>query len=166
MTHKEAIEKYKEFRYKYYGKYIDYDGEYGHQCWDLAQEYFVNYLGVPAYVLGGCDLVSNMLYPPKIDELHEYFVDIPLDQMDMGDVVIWEYGHIAVFDNWDGCSCWYFSQNPNPCELMIINRGGAHAFRLKTNDPSPIDYKELYEQEVEKNNILQEKINKAIQDLS
>lgn len=167
MTHKEAIQKYYEFRDTYNGQYLDYDGE-GYECWDLAQTYFVKYLGVPDYVLGGCGLVSNMLYPPKIYDLLDYFVEVPLDQMDPGDIVIWDSNikHIACFDNWDGEKCWYFSQNPGPCQITTINAGGQHAFRLKTNDPSPVDYKELYEQEVEKNNILQEKINNAIKDLS
>ena len=60
MTHKEAVQKYIEFRDTYNGKYVDYDGSYGCQCWDLAQMYFVKYLGVPDWVLGGCGLVSNM----------------------------------------------------------------------------------------------------------
>ena len=28
---------YQEFKSKYDGKYVDYDGYYGYQCWDLAQ---------------------------------------------------------------------------------------------------------------------------------
>lgn len=165
MTHKEAIQKYYEFRDTYKGKYIDIDNQYGAQCWDLAQKYFTEYLGVPSYVLGGCDLVSNMLYPPKIDDLLEYFVEVPLDQMDPGDVVIWEYGHIAIFDNWDGNTSWFFSQNPNPCDLIVINRGGEHAFRLKTNDDFPIDYKKLYFDALDEIEHLQAKIDKALEDL-
>lgn len=164
MTHKDVIVRYNNFKQKYYGKYIDYDGEYGGQCWDLAEQYFTEALELPASILAGCGLVSNMLYPPKLDELLEYFVEVPLTQMDPGDVVIWEYGHIAIFDSWDGTQCWYFSQNPNPCEVITINAGGQHAFRLKTEDPG--DYKVLYEQELEKNKILEEKINNAIKDLS
>ena len=123
---------YNEFKYKYYGKYIDFDGSYGAQCWDLAQFYFTEVLNLPSSILSGCGLVSNMLYPPKRDVLNQYFDEVSVDNMIQGDVVIWEYGHIAIFDHYDG-SCWYFSQNPNPCEVMKINKNQSHAFRLKTS---------------------------------
>ena len=48
-----------------------------------------------------------------------------------GDVCIWEKGHIAMFDHWDGANCWYFSQNPNPSQVMTINMGKMYAFRKK-----------------------------------
>ena len=129
---------YNEFKNKYNGRYVDYDGSYGSQCWDLAEFYFTECLGLPASVLGGCGLVSNMLYQPKRAELDKYFDEVPTNDMRQGDVCIWEYGHIAIFDNWDGNSCWYFSQNPNPCKVMTINVGGLHAFRLKGSEPEPI----------------------------
>lgn len=128
---------YQEFKSKYNNKYTDYDGYYGCQCWDLAQRYFTEVLGLPDSVLSGCGLVSNMLYPPKRNDLDKYFNEVPVTEMYPGDVCIWEYGHIAIFDNWDGNSCWYFSQNPNPCKVMQINRGGMHAFRLKSSKPTP-----------------------------
>ena len=37
MTFNELRMKYEEFKNKYNGKHIDYDGAYGYQCWDLAQ---------------------------------------------------------------------------------------------------------------------------------
>ena len=128
---------YNEFKNKYNGKYVDYDGSYGSQCWDLGEFYFTECLGLPASVLAGCGLVSNMLYQPKRAELDKYFDEVPTNDMRQGDVCIWEYGHIAIFDNWDGNSCWYFSQNPNPCQVMTINVGGLHAFRLKGSEPAP-----------------------------
>lgn len=129
---------YNEFRDKYKGKYIDVDNQYGAQCWDLAQRYFTECLKLPASVLGGCGLVSNMLYPPKRNELDKYFDEVPTTAMYGGDVVIWEYGHIAIFDHWDGKKNWYFSQNPNPCNVITINRYGVHAFRLKGEKPTTI----------------------------
>lgn len=93
---------YQEFKNKYNGKFVDYDGQYGAQCWDLGQKYLTECLGLPASVLGGCGLVSNMLYPPKRNELNKYFNEVPTNDMHPGDICIWEYGHIAIFDNWDG----------------------------------------------------------------
>ena len=130
MTLQEQNELYQEFKNKYNGTYTDYDGAYGAQCWDLAQRYFVEYLGVPESVLSGSGLVSNMLYEPKRSQLLEYFDEIPVNSMCPGDVVIWEWGHIALFDRYDGAN-WYFSQNPNPCQVMNVRQDGQHAFRLK-----------------------------------
>ena len=130
MTFVELNDLYQEFKNKYNGKYTDYDGAYGAQCWDLAQRFFVEYLGVPEYVLSGSGLVSNMLYEPKRSQLLEYFDEIPVNSMCPGDVVIWEWGHIALFDRYDGAN-WYFSQNPNPCQVMNVRQDGHHAFRLK-----------------------------------
>ena len=78
-----------------------------------------------------------MLYPPKRAELDKYFDEIKTTEMCQGDVCIWEYGHIAIFDHWDGSANWYFSQNPNPCQVMKISGNGLHAFRLKGSKPAP-----------------------------
>lgn len=129
MTLQELTEKYQSFKNNYNGKYTDYDGAYGAQCWDLAQRYFVEYLGVPAWVLSGSGLVSSMLDRDR-HELDQYFEEIPVTQMCPGDVVIWEWGHIALFDRYDGAN-WYFSQNPGPCQVITIKQEGQHAFRLK-----------------------------------
>lgn len=128
---------YNEFKNKYNGKWVDYDGAYGCQCWDLGEKYFTECLGLPASVLAGCGLVSNMLYQPKRAQLDKYFDEVPTNAMQQGDVCIWEYGHIAIFDHWDGSACWYFSQNPNPCQVMKIGGNGLHAFRLKGSKPAP-----------------------------
>lgn len=121
---------YKEFKKKYNGKYTDYDGYYGYQCWDLAQRYFTEVLKVPSSVLSGCGLVSNMLHDPKRKALDKYFEEVKTPKQ--GDVAIWEYGHIAIFDSNKNK---FFSQNPNPCKVIQINRGGVHYFRLKTQKP-------------------------------
>ena len=128
---------YQEFKNKYNGKYVDFDGAYGYQCWDLAQFYFKEVLGLPRSILDGSGLVSNMLYPPKRQVLDKYFDEVPVNAMIQGDVCIWEYGHIAIYDHYDG-NLWYFSQNPNPSQVMIISRGGVHAFRKK--QPKKIGY--------------------------
>ena len=117
---------YKEFVKKYNGKYTDYDGCYGFQCWDLAQRYFTEVLKLPASVLSGCGLVSNMLKDPKRKVLDKYFDEVKTPKQ--GDVAIWSYGHIAIYDH---AKNYYFSQNPNPCRVIQINRGGVYYFRLK-----------------------------------
>jgi hypothetical protein len=116
---------YKEFVKKYNNKYTDYDGYYGCQCWDLAQRYNTEVLKVPASVLSGCGLVSNMLIEPKKSVLLKYFDEVKTSKQ--GDVAIWEHGHIAIVDH----DKYYFSQNPNACKVIKITRGGVHFFRLK-----------------------------------
>lgn len=124
---------YEEFKRKYDGKYIDYDKQHGYQCWDLGEQYAVECLGIPEYVLAGCGNVRNLLVEPKINDMLEYFDEVDEYNLWSGDLVIFEYGHICIFDGWDGHDCWYFSQNPNPCKVMKINAGGVHGFRLKQN---------------------------------
>ena len=136
---------YQEFKNKYNEKYIDYDGAYGTQCWDLIQYYNVEVLNVPDSVFSGCGWVGNMvLWEWKYNQLMEYFDEVPVTQMDQGDVCIWsnpnneQQCHVAVFDSWDGYSCWYFSQNPNPCRVMQVNGlGNPRAFRRKKEVPTP-----------------------------
>lgn len=134
---------YKEFKNKYNGKYIDVDNQFGAQCWDLGQRYFTECLGLPADVLGGCGLVSNMLYSPKREVLDKYFNEVSIEDMHEGDVVIWEYGHIAIWDHWVRSSNtnYFFSQNPNPSEVIPIKHDGMHAFRLKESPklPTPVE---------------------------
>ena len=128
---------YQEFKEKYNGKYADYDGQYGAQCWDLGELYFIQVLGLPSSVLAGCGYVSNMLYPPKRYALDEYFDEIDPSLAKMGDVAIWEEAHIAVYDHTEDGTMYFFSQNPNPCQVMPITMRGLHIFRLKGSEPEP-----------------------------
>ena len=128
---------YKEFKDKYNGTYVDYDGQYGAQCWDLGEVYFTEVLSLPASVLAGCGYVSNMLYPPKRDVLNQYFDEIDPVTAQTGDTAIWEQAHIAVVDSNDKGKLIYFSQNPNPCQVMPITNYGLHVFRLKGVEPEP-----------------------------
>ena len=137
---------YQEFKNKYNGKYIDYDGAYGCQCWDLAQFYFTEVLNVPDSVLSGCGWVGNMvLWDWKYNELMQYFDEVDTTAMQQGDVCIWanpnneQNCHIAVYDYYNQGEnlCYYFSQNPNPCQVMTVNMIGHHAFRRKQVVPPP-----------------------------
>lgn len=125
---------YKEFKKKYNGKYTDFDGYYGYQCWDLAQRYFTEVLGLPSSILSGCGLVSNMLKGEKYKLMLKYFDVVTTPKQ--GDVAIWEYGHIAIFDS---NTKMYFSQNPNPCKVIQITRGGVHYFRKKGTNKEKVD---------------------------
>ena len=111
MTVSEYANKEEQLKINSLGKQIDYDGMYPGECYDLAQVYFTQYLGVPEGILGGCQYVNRMLYPPKINQLLEYFDEVPINAMLKGDTVIWDWGgdlcHIAIYDHWDGTYCWF-----------------------------------------------------------
>ena len=146
MTIKEYGEIEEKFKKDTIGKFIDYDGICGAQCWDLVQLYAVKYLGVPENALGGCNYIRNLLYPPKLNEMLKYFDEVPMDHMLKGDIVVWYSDHIAIFDSFDGVNCFYLTQNdgtgknPSGCtRLGILYLGDAKAFRLKgvVEDPTP-----------------------------
>lgn len=120
---------YKEFKKKYNNKYTDFDNAYGCQCWDLIQRYMTEVLNLPSSIFNGCGLVSNMLKPPKLNVLLKYFDEVKTAKQ--GDIAIWEYGHVAIYDS---AVKKYFSQNPNPCRVIQITRGGVHYFRKKTKE--------------------------------
>lgn len=151
MTNIELLKKYENFRNSQQYKYIDYDGYYGPQCFDLAQKYMVEVLGVPASVLGGCEIVANMiLREPDHSELMTYFDEVSIYAMNPGDLVIWESNHIAIFDHWDGFNCWYFSQNPNAPVVMQCHMSGMHAYRLKgLTTEQPVSEESNEEQTIE-----------------
>lgn len=135
---------YQEFVNKYNGQYVDTDGypkEWKWQCYDLVQKYNTEVIDVPYSVFEGCQVVKNMiLWDWKYNELMEYFDEVDVHNMQQGDVCIWTDGpggHVAVYDHYnsENNQCYYFSQNPNPCQIMIINMNGHHAFRRKQPTP-------------------------------
>lgn len=129
---------YEQFKKKYNGKYVDFDGYYGSQCWDLAQLYMVEVLNLPTSILSGCGNVRNMLVGEKYKLLLKYFDVVPTNAMLPGDLCIWggagnSSNHIAIYDHWKSPKCYYFSQNPNKCQVMAISMPGLHAFRKKSS---------------------------------
>lgn len=156
---------YQEFKNKYNGKYVDVDNypeDWKYQCFDLAQLYAREVINVPDYVFAGCRVVKNLIYDPvERAQMDEYFDEVSTIGMQQGDVCIWgngDAGHIAIFDHWNSQdnNCYYFSQNPNPCQVMVINLPDHHAFRRKQQkkeelaQPVPRDeYKDQIEVKVD-----------------
>lgn len=134
---------YNDFKNKYNGQYVDVDGypkEWPYQCFDLAQLYFQEVLNVPDYVLAGCGYVKNMLVGEKRQLLNEYFYEVDHNHMEAGDVCIWDEtigkaGHIAMYDHYNENGVFFFSQNPNPSQVMQITMNGMHCFHRKSETP-------------------------------
>lgn len=123
---------YKEFKKKYNGKYVDTDNypkEWKYQCFDLAQKYITECLGLPSSILAGCKQVANMLKEPKLSVLLKYFDEVITPKQ--GDLAIFDWNHICIYDS---AVKKYFSQNPNPCRVIQITRGGVHYFRKKSKE--------------------------------
>lgn len=127
---------YNEFKKKYNGKYVDYDGQYGRQCWDLVAYYCEEVLKVPVWVISDYTHVENLLNSG-------YFEEVPTNKMNGGEICIWPSApHICIFDHWDGKQCWWFSQDANarPCGVynVVTNMSlPMRAFKKKETKPAP-----------------------------
>ena len=133
---------YQEFKNKYNGKYVDVDNfpkNWKYQCFDLVQKYITECLGLPSSILAGCGNVCNMLYGNKEKILLTYFDEVSVYEMNPGDICFWYNNHTAIFDNWNGTQNFYFSQNPNPSQVMSIDMGKFRAFRKKNNAKEKVD---------------------------
>ena len=124
---------YIEFKNKYNGKYVDYDGVYGYQCWDLVAKYFDDTLKVPVGVISA--YVDAMLNSNS--SFYKYFVEVSTSSMQQGDICIWASApHIAIFDNKTGSTNYWFSQDANARPSGVYSNPSTtstfRAFRLKS----------------------------------
>ena len=102
---------YSDFKNKYNGKGIDFDGWYGYQCMDLAHQYATEVVGIdfaPAPAAKDVWKQNPMGY--------EKIPNTPDGVPQQGDIIVWgtevgPYGHIAVFDNGDVNKFQSFDQN-------------------------------------------------------
>jgi hypothetical protein len=112
-------------------RYIDADGYYGNQCWDLAQDYCRRVIG------GGCNMATRPSphagyavgvydsYPVSGEA--NYFTRLPASAVaQKGDIVIWKYGtryypysHIAVVVADAGAYVDTVSQNSSPAQPRL-----------------------------------------------
>lgn len=122
-------------------------------------------LDVPAWVLSGCGVAKNLMYPPKLNDVLQYFDEVDVHAMEAGDLCVWDWhdpsreaGHVALFDSWDGQNCHYLSQNPGPVHTEIIGGGEMKAFRRKkpsppTPTPTPTPITPTVERDIYQNQI-------------
>ena len=108
---------------RYNNQYLNTDGAYGAQCWDLfdkfCQDYNINvnrYCALTGYVPDLFYLFDDYGYS-------EYFDKINVDNLQVGDWCFWDYGnmrHVALKVGADT----YFSQNPNPSQVITLSPVG------------------------------------------
>jgi archaellum component FlaC len=116
-----------DFVIKWQGRFLDYDGVYPNQCFDLFHQYVVEVLGLSdGRILAAPaarDIYNNFnnLYG------HEYFERIgntPEGVPNEGDIVIWgynPYGHVAIFIEGNANTFRSFDQNSpigSPCHIQ------------------------------------------------
>ncbi len=102
---------YEEFKNKWLGKPIDYDGKYLAQCVDVYRMYVKEVLGCPQSppVVGAKDIWNT--YLPEFFNRIENSTD---NKPEQGDIVIWgmdPYGHIAICDHATLTTLTCFEQN-------------------------------------------------------
>lgn len=116
------------------GNYVDPDGVYGPQCWDLWMYYYQNFLGL--------DMSQWVLQPSsgnpgfiRAFPQSQYYADNfqklgPNDTLQAGDVGFWAgyghsttYGHVSIIVKDNGSTIETFSQNPNAPDYVTEQRG-------------------------------------------
>lgn len=115
------------FQKKWTGSYIDVDGYYGAQCWDLAARYSLD-IGLPAVATGdgaAAGIYENFNSNGNASHYNRH----PQSETDPdsvpkpGDIIVWNrnmgggYGHVAVVlkANWDTVTV--LEQNPGAAHV-------------------------------------------------
>lgn len=108
---------------KYNNQYLNTDGAYGAQCWDLFDKFCQDYnIEVSRY----CSITG---YVPDLFYLFDdygydaYFDKINVEDLQMGDWCFWNYGDVRHVALKVGANT-YFSQNPNPSQVITLSPVG------------------------------------------
>lgn len=141
MTRPELENKVDNFVGQFNGRGVDFDGAYGFQCMDEAEEYNRDVVGAPR--IGG-DAIDT---PPRFNRsLYDWIDNTPTNVPAKGDIMVWgskvgQYGHIAVFVNGNVNSFVSFDQNwplGSVCHQQSHNYNGVLGWaRPKTSEPAP-----------------------------
>lgn len=99
------------------GKGIDYDGNYGVQCFDLANDFSVKVVGGKQFIgMGAYEIYTNFYNQPGHD-LYERIANTPDFVPKKGDIIVWsqslsKWGHVAIC-NGKGDTTWFESYDQN-----------------------------------------------------
>lgn len=117
------------------GHYVDPDGSFGPQCWDLWMYYYQNFLGLdmnqwvrqpepggnPGFINS---FPQSQYYADNFQKLGQN------DTLQAGDVGFWAgyghdtaYGHVSIIVKDNGSTIETFSQNPNAPDYITEQRG-------------------------------------------
>ena len=121
----------KEFIDKYNNKFLDYDGAYGPQCFDLYRQYCQEVLGVPQSPPTGSQ-GAKAIWTTYLQGYFDRIDNTPTNTPMQGDIIIWgtgigPYGHVAVC--WDSNMLTFHSFDQNfptgsPCHIQLHSYKG------------------------------------------
>lgn len=104
---------------RYNNQYLNTDGAYGAQCWDLFDKFCQDYnIEVSRY----CSITG---YVPDLFYLYDeygysdFFEKINVEDLQVGDWCFWDYGNMRHVALKVGANT-YFSQNPNPSQVITL----------------------------------------------
>lgn len=104
---------------RYNNQYLNTDGAYGAQCWDLFDKFCRDYnIDVSRY----CSITG---YVPDLFYLFDdygysaFFDKINVEDVQVGDWCFWDYGNMKHVALKVGANT-YFSQNPNPSQVITL----------------------------------------------
>lgn len=107
-----------EYFKKYDGKGIDYDGAYGVQCFDLANDYSIKVVGAKAFIgMWAYQIYTDFMSQPG-HEFYELIPNTPEFIPQKGDIMVWSKwlngraGHVAIC-NGEGTTKWFNSYDQN-----------------------------------------------------
>lgn len=110
---------YSQFRDKYNGKFVDFDGRYGNQCVDLARQYMKEVLGLDPYKVLPAASYAKQLYWNYSKGPLTKIANGPKNSPKPGSIVFWNTyplvtgiaGHVGIVESADANSLIVFSQN-------------------------------------------------------
>ena len=108
---------------QYNNQYLNTDGAYGAQCWDLFDKFCQDYnIDVSRY----CSItgyVPDLFYLFDVYGYEAYFDKINVEDLQVGDWCFWDYGNMHHVALKVGVNT-YFSQNPNPSQVITLSPTG------------------------------------------
>lgn len=162
-----------EFFDKYNNKGIDFDGFYGNQCMDLAEQYNNEIVKAPRLTGNASDVWDH--FP---NDYYDKIVNTPTNTPQLGDIIIWNrnvgggFGHIAIcenatlenfmsFDqNWpEGSNC-HFQPHVYDNVLGWLHPKSFTADEIDSLRKARDNNWNLYQSQVQKNTELTQQINK------
>jgi len=141
MSRAELESAVDSFVNQFSGHGIDFDGAYGYQCMDLAEQYNKQVVGAPR--IGGNAIDT----PPRFNRnFYDWIGNTPTNVPTKGSIVVWgsavgQYGHIAVYLQGNVNSFVSFDQNwplGSVCHQQSHNYSGVLGWaQPKTSEPAP-----------------------------
>lgn len=123
---------YSEFIKKYKGKGIDYDGAYGVQCFDLANQYCKDVVGCTGFIGMGAHEIYTYFNGQPNKAHFERIPNTPAFVPKKGDIMVWAgslnggIGHVAICTG-EGNTTYFYSYDQNwtgrndPCTKIKHN---------------------------------------------